>query len=128
MKPELNPSALRYARRAKENSDDLKRLQALVSEEKFVWENRYSLEYLLSFSRDYEFGKERLMRSVEELAMIDRLKNRPPKPPVKCEYLSAKQAAAVLGISINTIFKLLSDGKIPARKIGRQWRILKSDL
>ena len=34
----------------------------------------------------------------------------------------------ILGFSCFTMFRLLRSGVIPGKKIGRQWRILKSDL
>ena len=34
----------------------------------------------------------------------------------------------ILGLSRSTTLRLLRNGTIPGKKIGRQWRILKSDL
>ncbi len=34
----------------------------------------------------------------------------------------------ILGLSRSTTLRLLRSGTIPGKKIGRQWRILKSDL
>lgn len=34
----------------------------------------------------------------------------------------------ILGIGRSTALKLLKTGEIPARKVGREWRIVKSDL
>jgi excisionase family DNA binding protein len=43
-------------------------------------------------------------------------------------YLTADEAAAYCRISINTLHQLLRAGEIPARRVGRQWRILRRDL
>ena len=42
--------------------------------------------------------------------------------------LSPREAAEYLGISKVTLYKLLNEGKIPAGKIGHQWRISKAIL
>jgi excisionase family DNA binding protein len=42
--------------------------------------------------------------------------------------LSTKDVGDVLGVHINTVKRLISDGKIPAQKIGRAWKIRKEDL
>ncbi|MDK2806181.1 MAG: hypothetical protein PWR08_1253 [Thermoanaerobacterium sp.] len=42
--------------------------------------------------------------------------------------LNAGQAAEFLGISEKTLFKLLREEHIPARKIGREWRFSKKAL
>ena len=34
----------------------------------------------------------------------------------------------ILGLSRSTTLRLLQNGTIPGKKIGRKWRILKSDL
>lgn len=44
------------------------------------------------------------------------------------ELLSVDCIMEILGIGRNTALKLLQSGEIPAKKVGRKWRILKSDL
>lgn len=44
------------------------------------------------------------------------------------ELLDVICVMQILGIGRNTALKLLGNGEIPAKKVGRQWRILKSDL
>jgi putative molybdopterin biosynthesis protein len=47
----------------------------------------------------------------------------------ECEkILTPKEAARTLRLSRSTIYNLLKKKKLPAMKIGRQWRILKKDL
>jgi len=41
------------------------------------------------------------------------------------DILTPKQAAKYLGISAPTMYKLLKQRKIPARRLGYQWRISK---
>jgi excisionase family DNA binding protein len=38
------------------------------------------------------------------------------------------EAAPYLKVSINTVHELCRTGQLRARRVGRQWRILKSDL
>jgi excisionase family DNA binding protein len=42
--------------------------------------------------------------------------------------MTRQQAAAYPQVHERTIFNLLSSGKLPGAKIGRQWRIRKADL
>ena len=45
------------------------------------------------------------------------------------DVLSVQMVSYILGIGKNLTLKLLQDGEIPAKRIGRKgWRILKSDL
>ena len=44
------------------------------------------------------------------------------------DVLDPKQAAEVLKISRGTLLKLANEGKIPAKKIGRQWRFSRQAL
>ena len=41
------------------------------------------------------------------------------------EIMNPKEAAEYLGISKPTLYKLIKNGEIPAKKIGKQWRIAK---
>ena len=45
-------------------------------------------------------------------------------------YLSATQAAAAMTppVTVGRVSQLISAGKLPAQKIGRQWFIAKRDL
>lgn len=44
------------------------------------------------------------------------------------DILTPKQAAKYLKISKPTMYKLLKKRKIPARRLGKQWRISKAVL
>jgi len=44
------------------------------------------------------------------------------------EVMKIKDAANYLGLSKNTIYKLVRSGEIPAKKFGNQWRISKAIL
>lgn len=44
------------------------------------------------------------------------------------DILDSFAVGYILGISHSTTLKLLRNGTIPGKKIGRKWRILKSDL
>lgn len=44
------------------------------------------------------------------------------------DIMTVKQAAEYLGMSLNTMYKLLRQRKLPARRIGYQWRIRKAIL
>ncbi|WP_209124884.1 helix-turn-helix domain-containing protein [Alkalihalobacillus sp. BA299] len=44
------------------------------------------------------------------------------------EILTVSQVAKYLQISEMTTYKLVQEGRIPAFKIGRHWRVKKSDL
>jgi len=43
------------------------------------------------------------------------------------EVLAVEGAAAVLGVSKTTIYKLARDGTIPATRVGREWRFSRSN-
>lgn len=44
------------------------------------------------------------------------------------EILSVEALTIILGMSKNTILKLLNEGVIPGRKVGKKWRVLKEEL
>jgi excisionase family DNA binding protein len=44
------------------------------------------------------------------------------------EIMTVSEVAAYFKISEVTTYKLVQEGKIPAFKIGRHWRVKKSDL
>ena len=41
----------------------------------------------------------------------------------KEDLLTAEEAASYLRVSVRTVTKLLQEGKMPGRKVGRAWRI-----
>ena len=44
------------------------------------------------------------------------------------ELLTCEEAAAYLRVHPRTVTRLLTAGKLPGVKIGRQWRLRKADL
>lgn len=44
------------------------------------------------------------------------------------EILSPEQVAELLGVSLQTVRRRIADGTIPARKIGRLWKIRRIDI
>ena len=44
------------------------------------------------------------------------------------EILNIKEVSAYLKIPVSTIYKLVQDGKVPAVKVGKNWRFMKRDL
>lgn len=48
--------------------------------------------------------------------------------PQDQEILNVQGAAAALGVSERLVVRLAREGKIPANKIGREWRFLRSAL
>ena len=44
------------------------------------------------------------------------------------EVMNVEQAARYLGVSPDTLYKYLSDGKVPAFKLGNRWRLKKTTL
>ena len=44
------------------------------------------------------------------------------------EILNADGAAKVLGISKGLLLRLAREGIVPGKKLGREWRFLRSDL
>lgn len=51
---------------------------------------------------------------------------RPPEPTR--EILNIEEAAQLLGVSTKTFAKVLREGQIPGRKIGREWKFSKRAL
>jgi excisionase family DNA binding protein len=47
---------------------------------------------------------------------------------IEKEVLTVSQVADYLQLSEMTTYKLVQEGKIPAFKIGRSWRVKKDDL
>jgi len=44
------------------------------------------------------------------------------------EILTFREAEKYLKIPRSTLYKLLQEGRVPARKVGRHWRFVKSEL
>lgn len=44
------------------------------------------------------------------------------------EMLTLKETRDILKVSRNTMYMLVRDGIIPARKVGSEWRICRSEL
>lgn len=44
------------------------------------------------------------------------------------EYISTTEAAEALGVHPNTIKNMIDDGRLPAAKIGRNWKIARSEV
>lgn len=44
------------------------------------------------------------------------------------EVLTAEEAAAYLRVSLKTIYRLVTAGKVPGQKVGRSWRFRQADL
>lgn len=43
-------------------------------------------------------------------------------------YLTATETAAVLNVSTHTVYNMIHNGKIVAKKAGKQWLIANEDL
>jgi excisionase family DNA binding protein len=50
-----------------------------------------------------------------------------PVPDLR-EVMNVRQASEYLGVSPDTLYKYLSEGKIPAFKLGNRWRFKKTTL
>ena len=57
-----------------------------------------------------------------------RTKKRPRFVPQDKEILNAQEAAIVLGISERLLLRLARDDEIPGKKLGREWRFLRSAI
>lgn len=51
---------------------------------------------------------------------------RPPEPTK--DILNIEEAALLLGVSLKTFAKVLRDGEVPGRKIGREWKFARHAL
>jgi excisionase family DNA binding protein len=50
------------------------------------------------------------------------------QPERECEYLSPKEVALTLRVSERTVYNWVRSGELPAKQIGRTWRIKYQDL
>jgi excisionase family DNA binding protein len=48
--------------------------------------------------------------------------------PTNATYLTVKEAAALFRVSTKTMLRWIKAGTLPATKLGRDWRIARSDL
>ena len=44
------------------------------------------------------------------------------------KIMNTQQAAEYLGISLRTVYRLIKNGEIPAKRVGGQWRLARSSL
>ena len=44
------------------------------------------------------------------------------------EILKIKEVSDYLKIPVSTVYKLIQEGKIPAIKLGKHWRLMKRDI
>lgn len=44
------------------------------------------------------------------------------------DILTVKEVSRLLRVSKTTLYQYIHDGKIPARKVGHQWRFLRSQV
>lgn len=44
------------------------------------------------------------------------------------EYMAPREAAALLGVTVRTIYQWITDGALPAAKIGGRWRVRRVDI
>ena len=51
-----------------------------------------------------------------------------PHPMPDHEILNIDDAAAFLGVSVKTFGKVLREGDVPARKVGREWKFSRQAL
>ena len=52
----------------------------------------------------------------------------PKLPDELREVMTVDQAAQYLGVSPDTLYKYLSEGRVPAFKLGNRWRLKKTTL
>lgn len=55
-------------------------------------------------------------------------RNPPMSSPTDNEILNAEGAAKVLGISKGLLLRLAREGVVPGKKLGREWRFVRSHL
>ena len=61
-------------------------------------------------------------------AVLEGLKAKPDSVLDLREVMNIRQASQYLGISPDTLYKYLSEGKLPAFKLGNRWRFKKTTL
>ena len=61
--------------------------------------------------------------------MLEGAKVRPKDPMLDLrEVMNIRQASHYLGVSPDTLYKYLSEGRLPAFKLGNRWRFKKTAL
>ena len=61
-------------------------------------------------------------------ALLEGLKAKPDSVLDLREVMNIRQASQYLGISPDTLYKYLSEGRLPAFKLGSRWRFKKTTL
>ena len=61
-------------------------------------------------------------------AVLESVKARPEPGLDSREVMNIRQASGYLGISPDTLYKYLSEGRLPAFKLGNRWRFKKTTL
>jgi len=64
-------------------------------------------------------GKTYLYVRVHESTLIIHMKNQ----PIQDEFLTPEEVARVLKVKIITVYRMARNGRIPAVKFGKVWRI-----
>lgn len=74
-----------------------------------------------------EVNADRLRELVREIAReeIERSSGREPSPG---RYLSAREAADLLGVSERTVQRMCLAGQLPAVQVGNRWKVRACDL
>ena len=52
----------------------------------------------------------------------------PDSSEIENEFLTPKEVMNLLYIGRNTFYKLVNSGELPAFRLGKQWRVKRSDL
>lgn len=60
--------------------------------------------------------------------MAPRQRKTTPNPMPDREILNIDGAAAFLGVSVKTFSKVLREGDVPGRKVGREWKFSRQAL
>lgn len=47
---------------------------------------------------------------------------------IECIYWTAKEYADLIGVHLNTLYAMIKRGELKAVRVGRGWRIRKSDV
>jgi excisionase family DNA binding protein len=62
----------------------------------------------------------RRLQETQELQELQEL--HPTEPPMTATLLTARQVQELLDVDASTIYRMAGDGRIPAVRVGRQWR------
>jgi len=72
-------------------------------------------------------SKEEFKELIQE-TVKEEIKNHQPKSPSKDDYLSRKETAQMLGISLPTLHQWTMEGRIKAYRIGKLVRYKRNDV